>query len=106
MKILWVVNIIFPYPAGKIGKEKSVFGGWLNSLFKKIRESNEIKEVAIATVYNGKELLKFKDNNVTYYLLPSKQSMKYDKNLEKYWKRIYEEFKPDLVHIHGTEYSH
>lgn len=104
MKIMWIVNIIFPYPASKIGMEKSVFGGWLNSLFKKIKESNEISEIAVATIYNGEEVLKFKDDNVIYYLLPSKQNLKYDKNLEKYWKDIYNEFSPDLVHIHGTEY--
>lgn len=32
--------------------------------------------------------------------------MKYNKTLEKHWKIICNQFKPDLIHIHGTEYSH
>ena len=32
MKILWIVNTIFPYPAEKIGVKENNFGGWLNGL--------------------------------------------------------------------------
>ena len=44
MRILWVVNVIFPFPAQKLGLENPVFGGWLKSMFE--------------------EIIKFKDNQL------------------------------------------
>lgn len=105
MRILWIVNTIFPYPSEKMGYKKNVFGGWLLGLYNGIKKNKDIC-FAIATTYNGKELLKFNDDKTMYYLLPCKNNIKYDKNLEDYWKKIVTDFKPDLVHIHGTEYAH
>lgn len=106
MKILWIINTILPFPSNKIGIKSTVFGGWLNSLLDDLIDSNEIKKIAIATVYNGENLLKFTDKKITYYLIPCKNKNKYDKKIEKYWQTINEEFKPDKVHIHGTEFPH
>lgn len=53
MKILWIVNTIFPYPAKKLGMTETPFGGWLNGLVDTLKEENNI-ELAIATVYDGK----------------------------------------------------
>mgnify|MGYP005770935627 CR=1 FL=1 len=103
--LLWIVNTIFPYPAEKLGMKKTSFGGWLNSLFGTLRKSENF-ELAIATVYNGKNMQKMDDGQVIYYLLPGAPALKYDKKIEKYWKFINEEFKPDLVHINGTEFAH
>lgn len=105
MRILWIVNTIFPYPASKIGQEKCCFGGWLNGLANMLKDNNDIK-LAIATVYNGVDIKKFDDGKVIYYLIPGAPALKYNSNLEKYWKIVNEEFKPDLVHIHGTEFAH
>ena len=33
MNVLWLVNIIFPYPAKKIGMGENCFGGWLPSMY-------------------------------------------------------------------------
>ena len=54
MKILWIVNTIFPYPAGQLKIEKCAFGGWLNGLANQLKEQEDV-ELGIATVYNGNE---------------------------------------------------
>lgn len=105
MKILWIVNTIFPYPANKIKKDKTCYGGWLESLAKQIQKQDEI-QLAIATVYNGKEIKEYNDGKTIYYLIPGAPAIKYNKKMEKYWKIINEKFEPNLVHIHGTEYAH
>ena len=105
MKILWIVNTIFPYPASKIGQDNCCFGGWLNGLANRLKNNKEV-ELAIATVYNGKEVKKYDDGNIVYYLIPGAPAIKYSLRMEKYWKIINDEFKPELVHIHGTEYAH
>ncbi len=105
MKILWIVNIIFPYPSQKLNMQPTVLGGWLNGLANGMKNIEEI-ELAIATVYNGKKLIECNDGKIQYYLIPRNTKLKYNTNVEKYWKQINEKFKPDLVHIHGTEYPY
>lgn len=104
MKILWIVNTLFPYPAEKMNREKTVYGGWLNSLMNSLNKSEEIKNLGIATFYNGDKLLKFVDKKIIYYVIPVKDANKYDKNSELFWKDVVNDFNPDLIHIHGTEY--
>lgn len=105
MRILWIVNIIFPFPSQKLGQKENNFGGWLNGLANKLKEKEDVN-LAIATVYSGKKILEYNDGKITYYLIPGAPALKYKKELEKYWKIINDKFKPDLVHIHGTEYTH
>ena len=54
-----------------------------------------------------KELTFLKGAKMSYYLLPyGKGNCLYNKEYESYWKYINEEFHPDVVHIHGTEFTH
>lgn len=74
--------------------------------------SERLKSVAgislsVATTYSGRELIRHFDEGITYFLLPrEKPNSEYDKSLEKYWIEIVNEFNPDIIHIHGTEYAH
>ena len=103
MKILWIVNTIFPYPATQLGKKNTVFGGWLNSLAEQLKTEVEL---AIATVYDGNNIKQFYNENIMYYLIPGAPAVKYNKKMEKYWKEVNNNFKPDIVHIHGSEFTH
>lgn len=105
MNILWIVNIIFPYPSEKIGINKTSFGGWLNGLLNQLKKIEKIN-IAVATVYNGEKLLELNDGKIKYYLLPGAPAIKYNNNIEKYWKQVKELFKPDIIHLHGTEFTH
>lgn len=98
MKILWVVNIIFPYPSMMIGKKPNPFGGWLMGLFNEIIKTKKIS-LGIACVYDGNELLEFEDNSVKYYLIPRK-------NQFKMWNKAIYNFNPCLIHLHGTEFEY
>lgn len=105
MKILWIVNTIFPFPSKKLGIKKNCFGGWLNGLANKLKENEKIN-LAIAAIYNGDNLLKFNDGKIIYYLIPGLPALEYNKNMERYWKQVKELFKPDIIHLHGTEFTH
>lgn len=76
MKVLWIVNTIFPYPAKCLGNETNNYGGgWLNGLASNLENIKDI-ELAIATVYNGNNIKEFRDKNTTYYLIPRCTSFK------------------------------
>mgnify|MGYP006382303437 CR=1 FL=1 len=107
MKVLWITNIIFPAPCEALGLPYYVFGGWMTSSLNALREKASDLNFAVATVYAGKELKVLEKDDVIYYLLPSrKDNTKYNHSLEPFWAKIKDEYKPDVVHIHGTEYAH
>lgn len=105
MKVLWIVNAILPYPSKMLGIEKTVFGGWLLGLLDSLNKKKDV-EIAVATTYDGKDFKRFYDGKNIYYLLPCENNIKYDSNLEQYWKQVNEDFKPDLVHLNGSEFAH
>lgn len=76
------------------------------SLAEKLKSHSEII-LTICTTYNGTELLRIDEGGILYYLLPRKKpNSEYDKSLEAYWSMIINEFEPNVIHIHGTEYAH
>lgn len=103
MKIMWIVNTIFPYPAEKMNLTKTVFGGWLISLYESLI-NKDIGEICIVATYSGKELKKYIDKKTIYYMIPNKYDNKPDYETKKYWDIIMKEFDPEIIHIHGTEY--
>lgn len=83
-----------------------VTGGWMYSSLKNLQKFDDL-EFAVATVYNGREFVSRLIGNTTYYLLPigNKNNQRYLPHLEPLWHRVNQEFKPDIIHIHGTEYT-
>ena len=64
-------------------------------------------DLSVCTVYGGTNIQKHVLDGITYYLLPKgKSNKKYNKLLEPHWKSVTDEFQPDIVHIHGTEFAH
>ena len=106
MNILWITNNVLPELAEETGLETSSSGSWLIDLSQKLSESSNIN-LAIATVA-GNEYKKVKVRNITYYLLPGngRNMLFYTKKYERLWEKIAEDFNVDIVHLHGTEYSH
>lgn len=106
MKILWIVNMVLPDLAEQLGIKTGSSGTWMIDISRMLSKTNSVK-LAIACVW-GKEFKKLETNNIVYYLLPGngKNMLFYTRKYEDFWKKINEEFQPDIVHLHGTEYSH
>jgi glycosyltransferase involved in cell wall biosynthesis len=106
MKILWITNIQLPAVRKKLGLPVEVVGGWMFSLANELSVSNQVS-LAVCTTYSGNSLTKHSEDDIVYYLLPARKTKKYyDKSLEKYWLEVINEFNPDIIHVHGTEYAH
>jgi len=104
MNILWITNTIFPAPCKALNLSTPVFGGWMYGMATQIVSSPGI-HLAVATIYQGKEMKSLTIERVTYYLIPSKSTITYQKRLEPLWQKVINEFKPDVVHLHGTEFT-
>lgn len=108
MKILWITNILFPEAEEKLtGKgDFRSSGGWMLASADMIIQQEEVK-LYVATVSPlVRKLEVIEGERITYYVLPyGKGNIKYNKEYEPYWRLIKEQVKPDVVHIHGTEYT-
>ena len=93
MKVLWISNVLFDDIADIVGVNRSTGGGWMQSLLALVKTQIKIGVVALHSNTFFQEI-----NGVGYYLLSS-----INKNN---WKNVLDDFKPDLIHIHGTEYPH
>ncbi len=106
MKVLWIVNMVMPELAEHLKIQTGASGTWMIDISRMLAEDPSI-DLAIACVH-GSSFKKEKLNGITYYTLPGtgKNMLFYTKKYESIWKEIDREFSPDIVHLHGTEYSH
>lgn len=110
MKVLWIINIVFPEAERLLtgSGDLKASGGWmLGAADALLANSKDISLTVAAVSPRVKVLTKLQGERMTYYLLPyGKGNNKKNNDYIPYWKQISEELKPDIVHIHGTEYSH
>lgn len=107
MKILWIVNILFPEAADILFQGKSSItgsGGWLVASASAI--ADDVSLVVATVSSHVHQLERLQGEKIVYYVLPCKNERKYCRLHEKMWKEIVETEQPDLTHIHGTEFSH
>ena len=109
MRVLWITNVLFPeasaYLSGSPVLKSS--GGWVLGAASAMLDASDIS-LAVATVSNKvKELVRVEGEKITYFILPlGKGNITYNKNYESFWKTIKESFRPEIIHIYGTEFSH
>ena len=104
MKVLWIVNVVPSELALSMNIHPEVLGGWVEAMAKVLRKKDNI-QLGIACKCN--EPLSFEKfiKGVHYY------SVTYGKHtglasLKKRCKEIVCSFKPDLIHVEGTEFLH
>lgn len=109
MKILWITNILFPEASTMLTGETELkaSGGWLLGSAEILKNiDNIILSVAtVSTLVDKLEVLQ--GDRIIYYVLPyGKGNQRYNKEYESLWKEVAEIARPDIVHLHGTEYTH
>ena len=108
MRVLWISNIIFPELCDRLGMSTPVVGGWMQPAAEALFEREDALELAVVSFYQGDSLQVFCDSRIRYYLVPEKpkNSLLYDPGVENHLKVVNRDFKPDVVHIHGSECGH
>lgn len=110
MKVLWFTNT--PCNAAKTLEPNMVIGGWLNALQDELEKKDEL-ELHICFYWKEK-IEAFQENNVTYHpiyiskknrLLKRFSSTHNDLSEVRSLLSIVSIVKPDIIHIHGTEYN-
>jgi glycosyltransferase involved in cell wall biosynthesis len=109
MRVLWITNI----PFGKLSvlagqKGGGTSGSWLNASLDAFIGDKEY-EIVVATIGNSDKVKTLVDGNITYCLLPGGGVAKYDHTSpvnRQAWEFIRDTYKPDLIQVWGTEFTH
>lgn len=103
IKVIWLVNVLFPEVCEKLGLESPVIGGWLYSYKKVLDKYCSNISLYIISPYQGSDFVETDVDGVKYFAFPENG---HKDKIRSFFVRINENVNPDIVHIHGSEYSH
>ncbi|MCR4904245.1 MAG: glycosyltransferase family 4 protein [Butyrivibrio sp.] len=114
MRVLWLCNIMLPAYAKAKGLSFSAREGWLSGSFDRIqkaqknKEESLSKELILGVAFPGEKGLSDIIEGVYFYTFEENLDTPeiYDSGLETQMKNIINDFRPDIVHIFGTEFPH
>ncbi len=119
MKVLWILNLCPPAVAGRLGKECDVKEGWVSGILERIAASDRSAKpggfelgLAFPTGSGEEEISEaLKIGNMTVACFGFRENSArpefYDEQgLMVRFREIYNAFKPELLHVFGTEYGH
>ncbi len=111
MNVLWVSNIVFPEAQELLqGHSDSLkkSGGWLIGAAEQLVKQPGIKLYVASVSRRLSKLTMLKGEYITYFILPGgfAGTKRVNHGLEKYWREVYDIVSPDVIHLHGTEFTH
>ena len=115
MRVLWVCNIILPIIAERMQQEYSVREGWLTGTLNRLIASEDKSDITLGICFpvssqlaDYHEIHTFSSFQVECFGFEEDLTKPeiYDQKLEKQFALIINQFKPDLVHVFGTEFPH
>lgn len=106
MKVLWICNIMLPAIGQELNLPYSNREGWLSGIFEKVCRKEAPFTLGICFPFKTEKKLSVQ--GITCYSFQEDLSRPevYDEGLEVSFQRIFEDFKPDMIHIFGTEFPH
>lgn len=115
MRVLWVCNIMPPVIGQYLGKEYSVKEGWISGIL--MRLAKEKAEIELGLCYPvveaadevKKGVILENNKNITCYgfVEDTVHPENYGgESLEKRLSKIISDFRPEVLHIFGTEFGH
>lgn len=105
MKVLWVSLVPFPPLCEKLGQFVPAYCGWLYSSAKALLQSMHEIQLGVMVYSYGSWFEEYEVDGIKYYMVPTKNMSKTDTRQVESCKKVLSSFSPDLIHIHGTEYS-
>lgn len=110
MKVLWIVQGIMKELSRQIGESAPVSGTWIEASKDSLknREDVELHILCITANKHIEESISSVCEGVHYYLLPvSKKALVggFEKNAARLINKKISEISPDIIHVHGTEFS-
>ena len=108
MRVLWITNSLLPEAAARLRGRIEIkgTGGWLLSLADALVDSGNIELVVASISPLVNSFVKIIGEHVLHYAIPYIGDTSYKSKYEDTFRTIFNEIRPDVVHIHGTEFPH
>lgn len=116
MKVLWVCNIMPPTIAKQLGVSYSNREGWLSGILDRVAQEQGRNRIELGIAFPvGEEMgdlqrtIQLGENlSCRCYGFPENTDTPevYDPILEKKFEEILADYKPDILHVFGTEFPH
>lgn len=106
MKILWIVNMVLPDVARELNLKTSASGSWLDDYAKLLAKDDSI-ELATMTYANVPNDIDQTVCGIRNFIFAGggKRLLFDHPQTVKDCQKVLNAFQPDVIHIHGTEYS-
>lgn len=99
MRVLWSVNTLSPAIASQLNIKSSHSISWVEAMSACLAKRNDVV-LAIVSLGDVKKIKKSCINDIEYYIVPNTNK------LTNTWREIILDFKPDIIHVYGTERHH
>lgn len=116
MRVLWVCNIMLPEIANQLGMSFSNREGWLSAMMDRFLQEQHRNKITLGIAFPvsaelgniSKEMMLGENVYCQCYGFVEnlRTPEKYDDAIEDRMKEIISDFKPDMIHIFGTEFPH
>jgi glycosyltransferase involved in cell wall biosynthesis len=108
--VLWFTNVPLDAVNRHFGRPTTGSGFWMHALIEPLVNSGEV-ELAVVTAAAGDPPYRFRDGAVDYFNIPQNKYLEVfglfrGARLSRYLRHaasIVDAWKPDLIHVHGTE---
>lgn len=106
MKVLWITYDVFDYLKSSIKGKPSIGRPWVQPLFENLIKSEGITLATLTPVLDG-YYQKIILNSSTHFIIPKDNNyLKISSEMVKGFLSVINYFKPDIIHIHGTEINY
>ena len=115
MRVLWICNIMLPMVAEKLHMESNVKEGWITGILTRLIKEGKKSDIQLGIAFPANENLSHFHDVYVFHEMPVEcygfyEDMsrldQYQPGIERRMEEIMNQFKPDIVHVFGTEYPH
>lgn len=106
MKVLWILNMVLPKVAKELNLKTSFSGGWLVDYADRLSADENI-ELATMTYAKVDQDIDETVCGIRNFIFAGggKRLLFHSAKTDADCQKVIDEFKPDIIHIHGTEYA-
>lgn len=115
-RVLWICNIMLPVIARKLSLPYSNREGWLSGIFEQQTAERAEREIALGICFPAESAERKGEKSAGPLMVSGvpcygfaenlEKPELYDSSLEVCFREIFEDFKPDMIHVFGTEFPH